>query len=1018
MPSPQSSHQAQPMRRLSRLVLFVIVTILLGTAIFSASSAHKAYRGKTGAVSENEPKPSISKNVASTKKVATERLEVNTPQLFSALLPQAPPAPETIETFASDCTTPKTSFNFGDVVCAKVSGGPPLSIYPRRIAWVDTDNNILQKVTVTTDPQTDLFMIPTVSTSTDYRGVWRVNDISTRASIRTSAFFGVSNPEQPAADLLIYNGSDSDGSITAGSNIEYVLWLANNGPDAAELVSVSNGTPSDTVFLSGQVSDPAWHCQFPAAGSGGGNTTCRVPSLAPGATAKITLVYQVNPGTTVGSTISDTAHISSSTADPRDDSNTPPPNDPSADPSNNTATSRTVVVGGAPENTCTLNCPVNLTVSANTTENNERGAHVTFSDAVATGTCGTVTASPASGSFFPVGNTVVSISSTEGDGSCSFTVTVVDNGNNPPTISCPANKEVNANSNCEAAVTLGTPSTSGDNVTVIGTRSDGKPMYNCDVNGNNCARRSPDDPFAAGITTVTWTAYSHDIPGPFPISDDEEAHRTGSASCTQTITVNDVEPPTISATPQTGSADASCQAPVPDFTATATVNDNCACSSSDDSESCAGREPITITQDPAPGTMVGLGPHTITLTANDGSSNNNGAGNTATTTTTFTVNDTTGPTISCPANITTNNEPGTCSANVNPGTATASDNCDANPTVSGARSDGQALSAPYPKGTTTITWTATDAAGNSSSCTQTITVNDTERPTITLNGANPQFVECHTSYTELGATAHDNCDGNFAATPSGSVNVDVPGNYTITYNASDAAGNAATPITRTVTVRDTIKPVITLNGAAVVTVECHTSYTDAGATASDACDTSVPVTTSGTVDVNTVGIYTLTYNATDDSGNAADPVTRTVTVVDTTAPTITLNSYAPSMWPPNHKYTTFQLTQFVTGASDSCNTSLGLTNVVIEKVTSDEIENGNGDGNTMNDIVIAANCKSVQLRSEREGGGDGRVYTITFKVTDASGNVGRATAKVVVPHIPGETPVDSGVQYTVNGTCP
>jgi len=163
---------------------------------------------------------------------------------------------------------------------------------------------------------------------------------------------------------------------------------------------------------------------------------------------------------------------------------------------------------------------------------------------------------------------------------------------------------------------------------------------------------------------------------------------------------------------------------------------------------------------------------------------------------------------------------------------------------------------------------------------------------------------------------------------------------------------------------------------------------------------------------------TLTYNATDDSGNAADPVTRTVTVVDTTAPTITLNGYAPSMWPPNHKYTTFQLTQFVTGASDSCNTSLGLTNVVIEKVTSDEIENGNGDGNTSNDIVIAANCKSVQLRSEREGGGNGRVYTITFKVTDASGNVGRATAKVVVPHNPGETPVDSGVHYTVNGTCP
>ena len=50
----------------------------------------------------------------------------------------------------------------------------------------------------------------------------------------------------------------------------------------------------------------------------------------------------------------------------------------------------------------------------------------------------------------------------------------------------------------------------------------------------------------------------------------------------------------------------------------ASVSDNCACSSSDESESCVGREPITITQSPAPGTVVGLGPHTITLTANDG----------------------------------------------------------------------------------------------------------------------------------------------------------------------------------------------------------------------------------------------------------------------------------------------------------------------------------------------------------------------------------------------------------------
>jgi hypothetical protein len=81
------------------------------------------------------------------------------------------------------------------------------------------------------------------------------------------------------------------------------------------------------------------------------------------------------------------------------------------------------------------------------------------------------------------------------------------------------------------------------------------------------------------------------------------------------------------------------------------------------------------------------------------------------------------------------------------------------------------------------------------------------------------------------------------------------------------------------------------------------------------------------------------------------------------------------------------------------------------------VENGNGDGNTANDIVIASNCKSVQLRSEREGDGNGRVYTVTFKVRDAAGNVGTANAKVYVPHNNGDNAVDSGVHYTVNSSC-
>jgi hypothetical protein len=142
-------------------------------------------------------------------------------------------------------------------------------------------------------------------------------------------------------------------------------------------------------------------------------------------------------------------------------------------------------------------------------------------------------------------------------------------------------------------------------------------------------------------------------------------------------------------------------------------------------------------------------------------------------------------------------------------------------------------------------------------------------------------------------------------------------------------------------------------------------------------------------------------------------------VKDVTGPVITTNGQTIELWPPNHKYKTVKITDLVSSASDLCDPGVSINSVRIAKVTSDEPNNSGGDGNTTNDIVIAADCKSVQLRSERMGGGDGRVYTITFEVKDASGNVSTATAKVTVPHSQNGSPaVDSGPQYTVFGGCP
>jgi hypothetical protein len=104
---------------------------------------------------------------------------------------------------------------------------------------------------------------------------------------------------------------------------------------------------------------------------------------------------------------------------------------------------------------------------------------------------------------------------------------------------------------------------------------------------------------------------------------------------------------------------------------------------------------------------------------------------------------------------------------------------------------------------------------------------------------------------------------------------------------------------------------------------------------------------------------------------------------------------------------------------DNCRSRVGIAGVVITKVTSDEPDNSGGDGSTTDDIVIAPDCKSVQLRAERVNNGNGRVYTITLKVVDANGNVSTATAKVTVPHAQnGPAAVDDGPQFTVVSNCP
>ena len=142
-----------------------------------------------------------------------------------------------------------------------------------------------------------------------------------------------------------------------------------------------------------------------------------------------------------------------------------------------------------------------------------------------------------------------------------------------------------------------------------------------------------------------------------------------------------------------------------------------------------------------------------------------------------------------------------------------------------------------------------------------------------------------------------------------------------------------------------------------------------------------------------------------------------ITVNDAQAPSIQTTNH--TLWSPNHTYSTFNVSDLVTSVSDNCDANIGIGSVKIVSASSDESDDANADGFTVNDVVIAADCNSVQLRAERKGDGNGRVYVVTLKVTDTHGNVSTATAKVSVPNSQnGNLAIDSGPSFTIISNCP
>jgi uncharacterized repeat protein (TIGR01451 family) len=368
------------------------------------------------------------------------------------------------------------------------------------------------------------------------------------------------------------------------------------------------------------------------------------------------------------------------------------------------------------------------------------------------------------------------------------------------------------------------------------------------------------------------------------------------------------------------------------------------------------------------------GTYTLTYTATEGQ-------NSVSTTRTVNVTDTTAPEIKIAGANPYRIQQGTCLPFVDPGVS-ANDSCAGSEPVSSSITGPNGLTSvdPNTPGTYTITYTASDGS-HTATATRTVLVgnfppdetdlgNSTAPPVVKLIGGDPEtgtiIAECGT-FVDPGATATTACGSPLTYTETGTV-PHAPGTYTLTYTATDPSNNLSTSVTRTVIITpDQTAPVITLNGTSPMTVECHTAFTDPGAVAHDACAGDFAATASSNVNPNAVGTYTITYSATDPSGHAATPVTRTVNVVDTTAPVVTPPAAVTLQTGPN-------------------GTSCGVT-----------VSNLDG---TLGTATANDSCQGA-LPTTRSGVPSGNFFpvgqtTLTYSATDAYGNTGSATQVVTV----------------------
>ena len=483
-----------------------------------------------------------------------------------------------------------------------------------------------------------------------------------------------------------------------------------------------------------------------------------------------------------------------------------------------------------------------------------------------------VTQSPGPGTLYTINDSPVTVTLTATDASgntadCGFTVELMDN--QPPTISCPVSPQVDQ--------------LDGDcNATLPDFRGQANVSSTCDMSTFTLTQSPAPGTVISGEQIVVVTITAQDAQG-------------NTVSCDFDYQTVDVTPPALTCpADQTGAVDGDCDFVIPDYTALATVADNCS------NLAPAPAPNLTLSQTPTPGTVVsGDGTvTTITITATDA------AGNTSSCDFDLTLEDTTDPTIVCPADQTRDLDGG-CTYVLEDlrGLATLSDNCSAPAAITIEQSPLPASLGLTGPGTQTITLTATDEAGNSKDCTFELTVQDVNPPVV-FCPANPTLVvddACMTTVPDLtgSATAFDNCigQGPTTITQDVAVGTTLTGDGTtqdVVLTATDANGLTAS-CTVTITLDDVTPPNVTCPAAADLNLDptgCQVALPDyiTQLTLDDNCTANAALNVQqmpapGTTLSGANTVQVVTFSVDDGNGNGSS-CQFNVTTRDVTDPTV------------------------------------------------------------------------------------------------------------------------------------